>query len=73
MEATAGLDFSLAFALSAMLLLISCLSIPATIYGVLTFLYGYESSRDKETRCRECGYILRGILEPRCSECGERI
>jgi hypothetical protein len=26
-----------------------------------------------ETRCRKCGYILRGITEPRCPECGERI
>jgi hypothetical protein len=26
-----------------------------------------------ETRCRKCGHILRGITEPRCSECGERI
>jgi hypothetical protein len=26
-----------------------------------------------ETRCRKCGYILRGIPEPRCSECGEKI
>jgi hypothetical protein len=29
--------------------------------------------RDGETRCRRCGYILRGISEPRCPECGERI
>ncbi len=28
---------------------------------------------DPETRCRKCGYILRGITEPRCPECGERI
>ena len=28
---------------------------------------------DLETRCRSCGYILRGITEPRCPECGERI
>ncbi len=28
---------------------------------------------DGETRCRKCGYILRGISEPRCPECGERI
>ena len=28
---------------------------------------------DGETRCRKCGYILKGITEPRCSECGERI
>ena len=29
--------------------------------------------RDHETRCRKCGYILKGITEPRCPECGERI
>jgi hypothetical protein len=28
---------------------------------------------DPETRCRKCGYILRGITEPRCPECGEQI
>lgn len=28
---------------------------------------------DTETRCRKCDYILRGISEPRCPECGERI
>lgn len=27
----------------------------------------------RETRCRRCGYILRGLSEPRCPECGERI
>ncbi len=26
-----------------------------------------------ETRCRSCAYILRGLSEPRCPECGERI
>ena len=30
-------------------------------------------SHGDETRCRRCGYILRGLAEPRCSECGERI
>jgi hypothetical protein len=28
---------------------------------------------NRETTCRVCGYILRGISEPRCPECGERI
>ena len=29
--------------------------------------------RDGETRCRTCGYILRGLSEPRCPECGTPI
>lgn len=37
------------------------------------FLIGLRSHNDPETRCRKCGYILRGLTEPRCSECGERI
>ena len=28
---------------------------------------------DGETRCRKCRYILRGITEPRCPECGTPI
>ena len=28
---------------------------------------------DGHTRCGKCGYILKGLTEPRCSECGERI
>ncbi len=41
-------------------------------YGLLT-RYAGSLPRDRETRCRECGYILRGITEPRCPECGERV
>jgi hypothetical protein len=26
---------------------------------------------DDEPRCEYCGYILRGLPEPRCPECGE--
>lgn len=26
-----------------------------------------------EPRCRKCRYILRGLSEPRCPECGEPI
>lgn len=32
-----------------------------------------EQTGGAETRCRKCRYILRGITEPRCPECGERI
>ena len=28
---------------------------------------------DDECRCRKCKYILRGMTEPRCPECGEQI
>jgi len=28
---------------------------------------------DGDTRCRKCNYVLRGISELRCPECGERI
>lgn len=28
---------------------------------------------DNETRCRKCQYILKGMSEPICPECGERI
>ena len=41
-------------------------------YGVLTRFLGSRTI-DLETRCRKCGYILRGITEPRCPECGEHI
>jgi uncharacterized paraquat-inducible protein A len=28
---------------------------------------------DGNTYCGNCGYILRGLPEPRCPECGQRI
>ncbi len=41
-------------------------------YGLLTRYFG-PGPGDAETRCRKCRYILRGITEPRCPECGEVI
>jgi len=56
------------------------------ILGLVLFLVGGISSGvewvqllliarklAKETRCRKCQYILRGLSEPRCPECGEVI
>lgn len=43
------------------------------MYGILTRRYGPKVFTDGETRCRKCHYILKGISEPRCSECGEKI
>jgi len=42
------------------------------VYGLLGRL-GSARIPESQTRCRKCGYILRGISEPRCPECGERI
>jgi len=41
-------------------------------YGLVTWRWG-PKPHQAETRCRRCGYILRGISEPRCPECGEQI
>ncbi len=55
------------------LLIIPSLGVCLTVYGVLSSQSIRNTIPDDETRCRKCGYILRGIPEPRCSECGERI
>ena len=46
-------------------------ALPIGLYAFVTHLAG--AKEDTETRCRKCSYILRGITEPRCPECGERI
>lgn len=46
--------------------------IPAFGAGLLLFSC-LDVRPANETRCRKCGYILRGLSEPRCPECGERI
>jgi hypothetical protein len=40
---------------------------------VVAAIIASRGPSDTETRCRKCGYILRGIIEPRCPECGEPI
>jgi len=48
-------------------------AIGIAVYAWATREWGPPLVIDNETRCRKCGYILRGIPEPRCSECGESI
>ena len=43
------------------------------IATVLVYMLTPKEKLDGEMRCRKCGYILKGLTEPRCSECGERI
>lgn len=51
--------------------------LPAALIGVCTFAtlskHYQKGHGDGESHCRRCGYILRGLSEPRCSECGEWI
>jgi hypothetical protein len=53
----------------AMLPELACFLVGSHLIAVIIYRAGDAS----ETRCRKCGYILRGISEPRCPECGERI
>ncbi len=43
------------------------------IATVLAHVLTPREKKDGHTRCGKCGYILKGLTEPRCSECGERI
>mgnify|MGYP005870826895 CR=1 FL=1 len=57
---------------------IICLFLPALLAVILFSALarrevGREVPGDGQTHCRKCGYILRGVQEPRCSECGEPI
>lgn len=54
---------------SIVVLVVPALCAALFVYHRLTF----RGARDGETRCRRCDYILKGLTEPRCPECGERI
>jgi hypothetical protein len=46
---------------------------PTVVSALDAWLTHPQKCKDIETRCRKCDYILRGLTEPRCPECGERI
>ena len=53
-------------------------AVPPALFaiGAFTLLESHRKAArrgDDETRCRRCHHILRGLTEPRCPECGERI
>ena len=57
----------------AALIFILAFLVGPIIATVLAHMLTPKEWLDGETRCRKCGYILKGLTEPRCSECGERI
>jgi len=42
-------------------------------YGLLSLIPRSTKKPSGEILCRKCNHILRGLTEPRCPECGERI
>jgi len=51
------------------------LPLALTVLFALGWTLSVVSARiaDGHTRCRRCSHILRGLSEPVCPECGERI
>jgi hypothetical protein len=73
-----GLLFQLQKSLSPFMGEIPSLGVAIFALPILTSIAVYEvlwphRHTSDESRCRKCNYILRGITEPRCPECGERI
>ena len=58
---------------ASMIIFLSIFLTGPTITTVILYALTPRESRDGHTRCGKCGYILKGLTEPRCSECGERI
>jgi hypothetical protein len=58
---------------SEILIMVPCCGLPVLGIVLIVWLLRKKRADDRETRCRKCGYILRGITEPRCPECGEKI
>ena len=69
----AGMKFDMEFGPIAGLMF--AMHLLAVIAAMLLF-EGLTPDKTKdagETCCRKCSYILRGLSEPRCPECGEKI
>ena len=51
------------------------LATPPAVCALLFFCWLVPAPRvhDGHLHCLKCGYILKGLSEPRCPECGQRI
>jgi len=49
------------------------LTLLAILVGIFTYKLILRPVATTETRCRACGYILKGLSRPECPECGEGI
>jgi hypothetical protein len=62
-----GFEIEFADAISTGGCVLSCI----VAWRLLSFMGAQR--RSPHTRCRVCGYILKGLSEPRCPECGAPI
>ncbi len=52
----------------------SALCLPAFVVCLVLFTRRrFPKGIDWSSRCRRCGYVLKGLSEPTCSECGEHV
>ncbi len=58
---------------SNLVILLSTLSILAALVGLLVACLKHAQADSEYLRCLKCGYILKGLSEPRCPECGKQI
>ncbi len=57
----------------SLVFLLSSLSILAALGGLLMACLKHAQEDSEHLRCLKCGYILKGLSEPRCPECGKKI
>ncbi len=60
---------------AAFVCVILLIATPAAVVTSLTYAYLRRPNDlpDGYLHCLKCGYVLKGLSEPRCPECGERI
>ncbi len=70
-----ALGYYLWYSLGEYPVLIAVYFLPAILVAAVSYtlatLRAKATELDDGPRCRRCGYILRGLTEPRCPECGE--
>ncbi len=53
--------------------LVSSLALLAALGGLVMACIKHAEEDTEHLRCLKCGYILKGLSEPRCPECGKQI
>jgi hypothetical protein len=70
------LGYYLWYSLGEYPVLIAVYLLPAILIAAVGYTLATLQTQARELedgpRCKRCGYILRGLPEPRCPECGER-